>query len=114
MKIASIDVAGEQTLGIRADDDSVVDLRDLDIHFPLDLRDLLDLGPEVLTDVARRACSVTKRVSPESMRFLPLITRPHAVWCAALNYGTHIEEGNWQPTVSSTAISARCRKSVRS
>jgi 2-keto-4-pentenoate hydratase/2-oxohepta-3-ene-1,7-dioic acid hydratase in catechol pathway len=97
VKIASIDVAGKQTLGIHDDDDgSVVDLRDLDAALPIDLRELLDLGPQALTDVSRRVRSVSKRIDPESMRFLPLIPKPHAVWCAALNYRTHIEEGNWQ------------------
>jgi 2-keto-4-pentenoate hydratase/2-oxohepta-3-ene-1,7-dioic acid hydratase in catechol pathway len=97
VKIATIEVAGTHTLGIRDDHDgSVVDLRDLGSQLPLDLRELLELGPAVLTDVGRRAQKVARRIDPGSMRFLPLIPNPHAVWCAALNYPTHIEEGNWQ------------------
>jgi len=82
-------------VAIRAEDGSLIDLRELGSGIPLDLRELLDLG--TLSDIAAQARAITTRLDPAAVRFLPLIRAPHAVWCTALNYQTHIEEGDWQP-----------------
>ena len=96
MKIASIDAGHGPSIGVRDDDGSVVDLRHLGGGVPSDLRQLLELGPQALAEVDRRSRSVKERLDPDSITFLPLIPQSHAVWCAALNYPTHVTEGNWE------------------
>ena len=95
MRIASIVTTEGPSVGID-DGDSVIDLRSLAPELPADLRKLLQLGPDALADVARRARTAGTRLDPERIRFLPVIPNPHAVWCAALNYPTHVTEGNWE------------------
>lgn len=96
MKIASIDTDEGPSIGLRVDDGSVVDLNHLGDAVPRQLRRLLELGPEALADVEKRSKGVKEQLDPDSVTFLPLIPEPHAVWCAALNYRTHITEGNWE------------------
>lgn len=95
MRIASIVTSEGPSVGID-DGDSVIDLRSLTPDQPADLRQLLQLGPEALADIALRARIAGTRLDPERIRFLPVIPNPHAVWCAALNYPTHVTEGNWE------------------
>ncbi len=97
MKIASIDAGGGPSLGIRDIDGSVINLGGLGDDVPTRLRQLLDLGPDALVDIEKGARAVGERLDVDSITFLPLVPEPHAVWCAALNYDTHISEGNWEP-----------------
>jgi 2-keto-4-pentenoate hydratase/2-oxohepta-3-ene-1,7-dioic acid hydratase in catechol pathway len=83
--IAALDDGGE-----------LIDLRDVDDRLPSDMRALLELGPEVLADIARRLAKTRRRVDIGSVRFLPVVPQPQAIWCAALNYRLHIEEGAWE------------------
>jgi 2-keto-4-pentenoate hydratase/2-oxohepta-3-ene-1,7-dioic acid hydratase in catechol pathway len=96
VKLASVDAGHGPSVAIRADDGSLIDLSELGSGIPLDLRRLLDLGNGTLADIAKQARSIRTRLDPEAIRFLPLIRHPHAVWCAALNYPTHVAEGNWK------------------
>ncbi|HEY2694805.1 MAG TPA: fumarylacetoacetate hydrolase family protein [Pseudonocardiaceae bacterium] len=96
MKIASIATAGGPSIGLRDDDGSVIDLCSVGPEVPTDLRGLLELGPAARADFAVRARDVGTRWDQEQIRFLPVIPRPNAVWCAALNYPTHVTEGNWE------------------
>ena len=96
MKIASIDAGDGPSLGVRDDDGLVIDLRHLGSDAPTDLRALLGLGDQALAEVEERSAMITERLDPASIRFRPLITQPHAVWCTALNYPTHVVEGNWE------------------
>jgi 2-keto-4-pentenoate hydratase/2-oxohepta-3-ene-1,7-dioic acid hydratase in catechol pathway len=96
VKIASIEAGDGPTLGLLADDDSYVDLSELGPSVPRDLRQLLDLGAEAMSDIAASARGITTRLDPATVRFQPLIRQPQAVWCAALNYQTHVKEGNWE------------------
>jgi 2-keto-4-pentenoate hydratase/2-oxohepta-3-ene-1,7-dioic acid hydratase in catechol pathway len=95
MKLASVDRGGGPAFVALADDSGLVDLRELDDRLPSDIRALLELGPAVLAGIPRRVAQTTRRIDPASVRFLPVVPRPQAVWCAALNYRLHIEEGNW-------------------
>jgi 2-keto-4-pentenoate hydratase/2-oxohepta-3-ene-1,7-dioic acid hydratase in catechol pathway len=96
VKIASIDTGHGPSLGVRDDDGLVVDLRHLGPDAPTDLRALLDLGDDALAEIETRSATITERLDPAGIRFRPLITQPHAVWCTALNYPTHVAEGNWE------------------
>lgn len=96
MKIASIDTGEGPSIGLRMDDGSIIDLCHLGDAVPRQLQRLLELGPEALAAVEKRGRKVGERLDPESVQFLPLIPEPHAVWCAALNYPTHITEGDWE------------------
>ena len=96
MKIASLDAGNGPTIAVQDDDGSLIDLRHLNQAGPTDLRKLLDQGPQALAEIAVRSRSASARLDPAKVRFLPLITAPHAVWCAALNYPTHVSEGNWE------------------
>ncbi|MCW2756220.1 MAG: fumarylacetoacetate hydrolase family protein [Marmoricola sp.] len=96
MKIASIDPGDGPSLGLLDDDGSIIDLCHLGDDFPRGMRQLLELGPEALAEVQTRSAGITERLDPATVAFLPLVPDPHALWCAALNYNTHIDEGNWQ------------------
>lgn len=96
MKIASVDAGQGPTVCLRDNDGSLIDLRHLGGGLPTNLRALLELGPEILAEVQSRCSSVTQRLEEAQVRFLPLVPDPQAVWCAALNYKTHITEGAWE------------------
>jgi 2-keto-4-pentenoate hydratase/2-oxohepta-3-ene-1,7-dioic acid hydratase in catechol pathway len=96
VKIASIEAGNGPTVGLLADDDSLIDIAELGPSTPRDLRQLLDLGAAALADIAAAARRLPARLDLASVRFLPLIRGPQAVWCAALNYQTHVTEGNWE------------------
>jgi 2-keto-4-pentenoate hydratase/2-oxohepta-3-ene-1,7-dioic acid hydratase in catechol pathway len=97
VKIASIETGAGPSIGVHDDDGSVIDLRSLGADVPIDLRGLLELGPEALADIGERARTSGTRLDPDEIRFLPVVPHSHAVWCAALNYPTHVKEGNWEP-----------------
>jgi 2-keto-4-pentenoate hydratase/2-oxohepta-3-ene-1,7-dioic acid hydratase in catechol pathway len=96
VKLASIVVAGTSTVGIRDRDGSIVDIRDVDPSLPTKMRALVELGPTVLETIDLHRAGLTRYEETE-IQFLPVLPRPHAVWCAALNYPAHITEGNWEP-----------------
>jgi 2-keto-4-pentenoate hydratase/2-oxohepta-3-ene-1,7-dioic acid hydratase in catechol pathway len=96
MKLASLDLGAGPALAALADGDSLVDLREIDPDLPTDMRALLELGPSVLAEIDARIARTTRRLDPDSVRFLPVVPRPHAIWCVALNYRLHIEEGDWE------------------
>ncbi len=96
MKIASIDAGHGPSLALRDDDGSVIDLRHLGNEVPSGLRQLLELGPQTLAHVEKRSRSISDRLDPATVTFRPLLSDSHALWCAALNYRTHITEGNWE------------------
>lgn len=101
MKIAAVDAGAGPILGVVAADGMIIDLAEVDAHTPASLQELLDLGPRAMDDLAatvhRRQDQVRARVDPDEVEFLPPVVTPHAVWCAALNYPTHVTEGNWEP-----------------
>jgi len=101
MRIASIDAGAGPTLAVAAEDGMIVDLAELAPGAPRVLRELLEMGPQALDELAAVVRSGQRgaraRLHPDEVRFLPPIDAPHAVWCAALNYPTHVSEGNWEP-----------------
>lgn len=103
MRIATIDAGAGPTLAAATDDGMVAELDPaaFGAAAPAALHQLLELGPDALADLAaavRSGRAVGRsRHRPDDVRFLPPIGAPHAVWCAALNYPTHVTEGNWEP-----------------
>jgi 2-keto-4-pentenoate hydratase/2-oxohepta-3-ene-1,7-dioic acid hydratase in catechol pathway len=96
MKLASIDLGDGPAVAVLADGDGLVDVREVDPGLPSDMRALLELGPSALAGIEARIKRATQRIDPASFRFLPVVPRPQAVWCVALNYRLHIEEGAWE------------------
>ncbi|HEX3930840.1 MAG TPA: fumarylacetoacetate hydrolase family protein [Nocardioides sp.] len=96
MKLASIIVAGTPSVGISDEDGSIVDIREVDPSLPTDMRGLIELGPSAWTGMDLQRTGLPRHPENE-IQFLPVLPRPHAVWCAALNYPDHITEGAWDP-----------------
>ncbi len=96
MKLATIQVGTGTSVAVRQEDGSLIELWRVGPEVPDDVGSLLALGPEAVDDIVRRAQNVGERVSVDDVVFKPLVTRPHAVWCAALNYPNHVSEGNWE------------------
>lgn len=94
MKLASIMVDGKSTIGVLNRRSELVPIESIDASSPRELRALLEVAPDRLGELAVRADDHSG-ADPNSSTFLPLIPQPHAVWCATLNYSTHVEEGNW-------------------
>ena len=95
MKLASIVVAGTPSVGISDSEGSIIDIRDIDPSLPTDMQALVELGPAALESINVRRAGLSKHQETE-IQFLPVLPRPHAVWCAALNYPAHITEGSWE------------------
>ena len=98
MKLATIDSGAGPTVAAAADDGALLDLTGFGV--PTSLHELLGLGPRALLDLGAAVASASGRLTrfdPGTVRFLPPIGEPHAVWCAALNYPAHVDEGNWEP-----------------
>jgi 2-keto-4-pentenoate hydratase/2-oxohepta-3-ene-1,7-dioic acid hydratase in catechol pathway len=96
MKLASVDSGTGPMIAVLDDGGQLIDLREVDDRLPSDMRALLDLGPEVLAAIPGKLAKATSRLDPDSVRFLPVVPQPQAIWCAALNYRLHIEEGAWE------------------
>jgi 2-keto-4-pentenoate hydratase/2-oxohepta-3-ene-1,7-dioic acid hydratase in catechol pathway len=96
MKLASVDCGTGPMIAALDDGGELIALCDLNDRLPSDMRALLELGPDALADIAARLAKTTPRLDPGSVRFLPVVPRPQAIWCAALNYRLHIEEGAWE------------------
>ncbi|WIY01090.1 fumarylacetoacetate hydrolase family protein [Amycolatopsis mongoliensis] len=98
MKIASYYLDGHERTGI-VRGDSVVDVSDLMPGAPSSTRQLLCLMDETpgLSGTLVRRAEECAGVVLSDVRLLPVITRPHAVWCAALTYLSHVREGGDRP-----------------
>lgn len=97
MKLASIHrhLTGP-SVAIRNDDGTLTDIRDIDTGYPTELVTLLEAGGETLRQLHDRRESTTRRLHDGDFTFRPLIPNPTTMWCAALNYPTHVSEGGWE------------------
>jgi 2-keto-4-pentenoate hydratase/2-oxohepta-3-ene-1,7-dioic acid hydratase in catechol pathway len=96
MKLATVDCGTGPMIAALDDSGELIDLGEVDSRLPTDMRALLELGPGALADIGSRLAKTTRRLEPGSFRFLPVVPQPQAIWCAALNYRLHIEEGAWE------------------
>ncbi len=112
MKLASIEVDRRVAIAAQTQDGGLVDLAAVDPGLPTDMRQLLELGPSVLAGLPARLGDVGERLDPAAVRFLPVVPAPQAIWCLALNYRMHIEEGSWEtpehPAVFLRAAAGLC------
>jgi 2-keto-4-pentenoate hydratase/2-oxohepta-3-ene-1,7-dioic acid hydratase in catechol pathway len=98
LKIASYYLEGRERTGIVCGN-RVVDVGDLLPEAPVSTTQLLrqmDETPGLHDTLALRA-EGHAGVALSGVRLLPVITRPHAVWCAALTYLSHVREGGDRP-----------------
>ncbi len=87
MRLASFSHGGRASYGIVIGD-SLVDLGKLiGAQYP-DLRSLLNAGPGLLQQLRNHAPTVPLA----EVKFLPVIPNPDKIFCAGLNYRSHVEE----------------------
>ena len=87
MRLASFSHGGRASYGVVVDD-RLIDLGKLiGAQYP-DLKALLTAGPTLLD----RLRSQTPTVSIDEVKFLPVIPNPDKIFCAGLNYRSHVEE----------------------
>jgi len=91
MRLFQFDDAGRAGIGVAISDSEFFNLADADPNLPRDLQALL-AAPEGI-ERARAAVGKTESRRPLSgAKFLPLMSRPNAIWALALNFRRHIEE----------------------
>lgn len=87
MKLASFSHSDRASYGI-VKDDRIVDLgRLIGAQYP-DLRALLTAGPALLDQLRSQASTIPV----DEVKFLPVIPKPDKIFCAGLNYRSHVEE----------------------
>jgi 2-keto-4-pentenoate hydratase/2-oxohepta-3-ene-1,7-dioic acid hydratase in catechol pathway len=59
------------------------------------LRALLEGGADALASARDAVRGQTPTYELAEVEFQPVIPDPHAIWCAALNYQAHADEGKW-------------------
>ena len=92
MRLISFEnVNGVSSIGGMEGQDRFFDLCAIDPSLPRTMRALLE-APDGLdrARVAMRHASESMSISDVTL--LPIVTDPHAIWCLALNFKTHIEE----------------------
>ncbi|RDV04675.1 fumarylacetoacetate hydrolase family protein [Undibacter mobilis] len=87
MKLASFSHGGRASYGI-VKDGGIVDLGKLiGAQYP-DLKALLTAGPALLNQLRAQ----TSTIPIDEVTFLPVIPNPDKIFCAGLNYRSHVEE----------------------
>src|SRR5579863_5422223 len=90
VRIASYRRHGRALVGV-VRDQRIIDLATLDSSLPSTLRGVLEQegGLERVTGLASDAAN---GVPCEEVEFLPVVPDPHAIWCAALTFDSHVAE----------------------
>ena len=91
MRLFQFDDAGRPGLGAAVSDTEFVNLSEANPDLPRDLQSLLTL-PDGLERARAAVAKATVRKPIAGVTFLPLISRPNAIWALALNFKRHIEE----------------------
>jgi 2-keto-4-pentenoate hydratase/2-oxohepta-3-ene-1,7-dioic acid hydratase in catechol pathway len=87
MRLASFSHGGRASYGI-VNGNHVVDVGKLiGAQYP-DLKSLLTAGPDLLEKLRREAPTL----QIDEVKFLPVIPNPDKIFCAGLNYRSHVEE----------------------
>jgi 2-keto-4-pentenoate hydratase/2-oxohepta-3-ene-1,7-dioic acid hydratase in catechol pathway len=96
MKLASYSYEGLDRVGV-VRDTGIIDVGELAPNAPTSMRKLLQWLVEepnrgaLESRIARHAAGA--EVPFANVEFLPVVSAPHAVWCAALTYLSHVREG---------------------
>lgn len=106
MKLISFESTRGAATGVLLEDGGIVSTADIDPVLPTGMRALLGLGIDRLRRLLDRAASLQPSVRIEEVNLLPVVPDPHAIWGIALNYRSHIAEGN-HPTPSHPATFLR-------
>ena len=101
MKLTSYQHRGEASVGIVLDT-HIVDVRAVEPDAPATMRQFLSWfaeqpGSDALEAGAARRVAAGDSVPIANVRLLPVVPDPHAVWCAALTYLSHVREGGSRP-----------------
>ena len=96
MKIASIVVHGEPTLGVVNDAQELVCIQALGRDLPGAMKGFLALEEPTRRRLTEQAANRPGDVALDEAVFQPVVPDPHAVWCATLNYAAHVREGDWE------------------
>jgi 2-keto-4-pentenoate hydratase/2-oxohepta-3-ene-1,7-dioic acid hydratase in catechol pathway len=92
MRVVTYTSAAVPAVGL-VEGDRVLDIRELDPRLPKSLRELLELegGLRRLKALARTADFTAAKPIAE-LEFGAVIPDPHAIWCAALTFNSHVAE----------------------
>ena len=91
MRLFQFDDAERAAIGAAVSETEFIDLSVADASLPRDLQSLLSTSGGL--DRARAAIGKSQARRPLlGVKFLPLISRPNAIWALALNFKRHIEE----------------------
>ena len=91
MRVASYVDGGAARLGLIDGGNRIVDVAALGLGLPSSMRELLEL-PGGLERLASADLSGAVGVGVEDVDFAPVVPDPHAIWCAALTFGSHVSE----------------------
>jgi 2-keto-4-pentenoate hydratase/2-oxohepta-3-ene-1,7-dioic acid hydratase in catechol pathway len=95
VKLASYLLEGEARVGI-VTDRGLVDVTDFAADAPTSMRPFLAWIPGNVERFSAGAPAATA-VPLDEVTFLPVVPDPHAIWCAALTYLSHVREGGDRP-----------------
>ncbi|WP_127817964.1 fumarylacetoacetate hydrolase family protein [Microbacterium sp. CPCC 204701] len=98
MKLASYELGDRRSVGIVLGD-RIIDVRSLDASAPSVMRELVAWPTERLQGLEQAATQVDVDTSAPlaEVTLLPVVPDPHAIWCAALSYLSHVQEGGDRP-----------------
>ena len=112
MRFAAFDKDGKSVVGLLGDD-GIVDMSLVDPQAPMDIRGLLQMGPEALARAAQaatRAPAAARRPVAE-LPFRPPIENAGKYFCLGLNYTEHAAEGGFDRPTFPTVFT-RCSTSL--
>jgi 2-keto-4-pentenoate hydratase/2-oxohepta-3-ene-1,7-dioic acid hydratase in catechol pathway len=97
MRLVSFRTNGQNRLGGRATDGSVIDLNKVSSEVPSDIVTLLEGGETTMAAAAEALSAGADREdcrAPEDLELLPVVPRPPKILCVARNYAEHAAEAN--------------------
>jgi acylpyruvate hydrolase len=112
MRFAAFEKDGKSVIGL-LDNDEIIDLSLADPQLPMDLRGLLQMGPEAFTraaQIASRAPAAARRPLA-GLHFRPPIENAGKYFCLGLNYAAHAAEGGFERAPFPTVFT-RCSTSL--
>jgi 2-keto-4-pentenoate hydratase/2-oxohepta-3-ene-1,7-dioic acid hydratase in catechol pathway len=91
VRLTSYVDGGRVVAGVVTDHDRIVAVSELEPDLPDTMRALLDV-PDGLQRLARHAPGPEAGAPVDAVELAPVVPDPHAIWCAALTYPSHVQE----------------------